>query len=231
MNEHWDDRVFFACSEEAKILHTTSTSTHSNLLHPDNMPKYTDDGLLLADPPPPYRTNYSDVRQSLGYLDGAIVSGRYVASEIADSLGLVDEPASRRSALSAPAPSRPAASARPSAAAALGVFEAIRADIEAATDDDLKAWKEHPAGPRGYASWVHKSLVKALGAGDGDPVHRLALVRDFAETVAPHLHHERAPDSSPEGAPPSVEEVPIFERIRVLVADTDSAIRKKLGFD
>jgi monoamine oxidase len=228
MNEHWDDRVFFASAENAKNLEPTSRSTHWNVLHDDNMPKYTDDGLLLADPPPPYRTNYSDVRQSLGYLDGAIVSGRYVASEIAASLGLKDEPASRRSTLSAPSPSRRGPVSRPTAAAALGVFESIRAEVDAATHEDIKAWKEHPAGPKGYASWVHKSLVEALGAASGDPVKRLEMVRDFAETVAPRLHGD---DGAPDSAPVSEEELPVFERIRVLVADTDAAIRKKLGLD
>ena len=77
---------------------------------------------------------------------------------------------------------------------------------------------------------AHKALVKALGAGDGDPVHRLSLVRDFAEAVAPHLQ-DGAPASAPDSSPPSAEELPIFERIRVLVADTDAAIRKKLGVD
>ncbi len=229
LNEHWDDRVFFASAENAKNLYPTSSSNHWNPLHDDNMPKYTDDGLLLADPPPPYRTNYSDARQSLGYMDGAIVSGRYVASEIAASLGLKDESPSRRVAPSAPAPHRPAASARPTAAAALGVFESIRAEVDAAAEADVLTWRGDPAGRRGYASWLHRALVEALGATGRDPVERLAMVRDFAATIAPRLGV--ASHSAPDSAPPSEAELPIFERIRVLVADTDAAVRKKLGID
>lgn len=234
MNEHWDDRVFFASAENAKNLHPTSRSTHWNVLHDENMPKYTDDGLLLADPPPPYRTNYSDVRQSLGYMDGAIVSGRYVASEIAASLGLSDEAASHRPALSTPSPSSASPSARaahPSAAHALGVFESMRADVDCVSEEDLRAWKRDPSGPKGYASWAHRALTKALDVGSdaADPVARLTKVRNFAAAVAPRLTD--APTCGPDSAPASEDERPLFERIRVLVAETDAVVRKKLGID
>jgi monoamine oxidase len=235
MNEHWDDRVFFASAENAKNLEPTSRSTHWNVLHDENTPKYTKDALLLADPPPPYRTNYSDVRQSLGYLDGALVSGRNVASEIAVSLGVAVDPSAGRPTLSAPSPHCPPVNAtpsgraaRPSAADALGVFESIRNDVDAVSEDDMRAWAQHPSGPSGYASWVHRSLVKALGeGGEGtDPVQRLRMVRDFAAAVAPHLGDDAAPDAV---GPASEEEMPIFEKIRVLVADADAVVRKKLG--
>ena len=57
MNEPWDDRVFFASAENALNPEPTSSSPRWNVFHDENMPKYSKDGLLLADPPPPYRTH------------------------------------------------------------------------------------------------------------------------------------------------------------------------------
>jgi monoamine oxidase len=70
LNEPWEDKVFFASSETARKLHPTSTSPY-----------------WQPDPENPMG-RYSDMRQSLGYMDGAIVSGRYVAHQVAKSLGL-----------------------------------------------------------------------------------------------------------------------------------------------
>lgn len=223
MNEAWDDRVFFASAENALNLHPSSTSPRWNVFHHDNMPEYSKDGLLLADPPPPYRTNYSDMRQSAGYVDGAIVSGRWVAAVIAESLG-VD---ARRAAPAALAPSLPTPPQprRRSPAEVLGVVESLHAAAHSLDRDGLRATTPRLRGNEAYASWVHRAVVEALDGGDaaGDPVQRLTRVRDFAAAIAPQLAGGR------DAPPDSTDELPVLERVRVLVAEADAKIREKLG--
>lgn len=228
MNESWDDRVFFASAENALNTCPTSRSRRWNPLHDDVMPKYSKDGLHLADPPPPYRTNYSDMRQSLGYLDGAIVAGRWAAEEIAASLGDDVRPPTAASVAASPAAApvatvRGPATRRPTEGD-VGVLEAIRADLDAASADDVRKWLHRPGGPKGYGAFVHRSLVRALDADGADPVRRLELVRDFCASIAPTL----AGGADAPGAP---DDLPLLERVRRVVADADATVRRKLGID
>lgn len=226
MNEHWDDRVFFASAENALNPEPSSSSPRWNVFHADNMPKYTKDGLLLADPPPPYRTNYSDMRQSVGYMDGAIVSGRWIAAEIAASLGVEGR---RAAPASPPQPVNvPAAPRSRSAEEVLGVIESLHAAAQEIAPETLRG-RHRTGGPEAYASWVHRTVVEALHGNDPtkDPVEQLTRVRDFAAAVVPRLGGNTGGGQAP---PESTDELPVFERVRVLVAETDAAIRKKLGF-
>ncbi|MFO0619469.1 MAG: FAD-dependent oxidoreductase [Polyangiaceae bacterium] len=100
LNEPWGD-VYFASAETARKASPSSPAT-------------THDG-----------TGYSDHRQSLGYMDGAIVSGRFVAAQVLADLG------------KGPAVAKPAASASPAAAA--GAPPAPPDAPEPLTIDQVKA--------------------------------------------------------------------------------------------
>jgi hypothetical protein len=84
-----NDRIFFASSETSKKLNPTSEYPFYDFKKKKKLPEYTDSGSLMPNKTgQEYQTQYSDKRQSLGYMDGAIISGRYVANEIAKSIGL-----------------------------------------------------------------------------------------------------------------------------------------------
>ena len=114
MNDPWLGKVFFASSENAKNVAPVSTSPTYDPSAPENLPRYDASGNLLSSSTPPFRSRYSDMRQGLGYIDGAIVSGKYVASQVAESLA--STPAA--SAAMPPAATPPAAA--PPAPAAAG---------------------------------------------------------------------------------------------------------------
>ncbi|NUP07374.1 MAG: NAD(P)-binding protein [Polyangiaceae bacterium] len=221
MNQHWDDKVFFASAENARNLSPRSKSPHYDLFNDDNVPKYTKDGILLSSSKPPFTTNYSDYRQSLGYMDGAIISGRYVANELADSLG-------RKNHLRAYAPAAKPAAAPPPCEdkplnEVLGVLESLKKDIDALSHDDVRAWQERGAGPRGYVAWLQQSLTKALEGDDAkaaDRVKRLTKLRDFAATAVMTMQ----PSAKDADKEPS-----LLTRIRGAFDDADSLLRKKLG--
>lgn len=65
LNQALDGNLWFACAETARNLDTTATS------------RYYD----------PKNQKYSDIRHSLGYMDGAINQGRFVANQTAKALG------------------------------------------------------------------------------------------------------------------------------------------------
>lgn len=222
LNEHWDDKVFFASAENAKKLDPASKSPRWNLFHEDNMPKYTDDGVLLPDPPPPYRSNYSDMRESLGYMDGAISSGRYVAHELAQSLGYAHRLRPTGELDEGPIRSHVPIRATP-ASEVLGVVESVKAGVERLTNDDLRAFAQRPSGPKGFASWLHHQLIGALdrdGDGTGDPVQRLTMVRDFASAAVPFFDRAQPSESEDES---------VLDRIRGVISDVDDLLRTKLG--
>lgn len=206
MDQHWDDKVFFASSENAKNLTPVSKGPKWDLFNDDKLPKYTDDGILKPDPAPPYFSNYSDYRQSLGYMDGGIISGRYVAHEIAQSLGV------------------------PNSLPAKAAIEGLLHSDPSITEDHapehvatvLEKLKElvEDAGTIASGKWLHHALEKAL-AGDSteDVVKRLMKVRDFAAAAAPHL-------DSTDDAPP--ESAGVIAKIKSFGKDIEEAIKKKL---
>lgn len=85
LNEPWDDKVFFASAENALKVAPTSTQTDYDWLGAEHMPEYDAAGNLTNEGP--FTTRYSDMREDLGYMNGAIVSGKYAAHRVAKSLG------------------------------------------------------------------------------------------------------------------------------------------------
>ncbi|HVY44931.1 MAG TPA: FAD-dependent oxidoreductase, partial [Minicystis sp.] len=84
----WNDKIFFASAENARALDPHKKSRTWSLLEGSHLPEYDDaTGVLKPTSKPPYWSSYSDMRRSLGYMDGAIASGRYAAHAIAASLG------------------------------------------------------------------------------------------------------------------------------------------------
>ena len=70
LNQPWDDKVFFAAAETARKLDPASNNPYGNA---ETM-------------------QFSDMRQSLGYMDGAICSGRFVANQVLKALHLPYDP-------------------------------------------------------------------------------------------------------------------------------------------
>lgn len=68
LNRALGERVWFSCAETARNPDARATS------------RYCD---TTTDPP-----TYSDIRHSMGYMDGAIHEGRFVANQVAKALGL-----------------------------------------------------------------------------------------------------------------------------------------------
>jgi hypothetical protein len=141
LDQHWDDKVFFACAENAKNLTPRSSRTHYDPFASENLPAYDKNSVLLPTSKPPFYSKYSDRRTDLGYMSGGIESGRYVAHEIAKSLGLAHR-------LPAPAAS-PVAKAPPSvgavgAADIAAIVAALRSKIEAASADEIRRSFETP---------------------------------------------------------------------------------------
>ncbi|MFO0555762.1 MAG: FAD-dependent oxidoreductase [Polyangiaceae bacterium] len=220
LNAHWDDKVFFASAENSIKLDPIAKSPHWSPFNPDNKPKYTEDGILLPDPAPPYSTDYSDWRENLGYMDGALVSGKYVAHEIAQSLGLAHKLPARPDG-AATKHDIPPVSAHPTDRI-VSVLERVKSAVDDVSKEDIRRWTTSPAGPKGFASWLHHQLESALDAdGDGkidDPVKRLTRIRDFAITSLNYLN----PAMQPRADDP-------LDKIQRVLADADKLLKQKLG--
>ncbi len=69
LNAPWNDAVWFACAETARNVEARATSRY-------------------YDPHASEAGAYSDIRHSLGYMDGAIHEGRFVANQVAKARGV-----------------------------------------------------------------------------------------------------------------------------------------------
>ncbi len=70
LNTPWNDAVWFACAETARNVEARATSRYYD-------PRAVDPSAA-----------YSDIRHSLGYMDGAIHEGRFVANQVAKARGV-----------------------------------------------------------------------------------------------------------------------------------------------
>lgn len=194
------ERVFFAGAENAMKLDPISKSRRWNLLETTNVPAYDATRSLLPTSKPPFHTQYSDLRASLGYMDGAIESGRYVANEVALLRG---HPAA--AAVTTPPASPIADPPAPSThglAALVDLARAVDAALAAAPPDALAARHDGTllAGRSGVAyllGVVEDAAVKAgLIADRADRVAAVVAVRDLLHSVmAPHARLGADPTS------------------------------------
>lgn len=198
MDQPWDDKVFFACAENAKNLTPRSTSPRYDFFAPENLPQYDADSVLLPTSQPPFFSKYSDMRVDLGYMSGAMESGRYVAHEIAKSLGLPNAlpnvPAQPPVAL-ADAPTTAPFSAELVATILAKVHEAVTGPNAAELQDGFR--RSGLGGPNGFATWLGDLLGKALTeAGHtnvaSDARAMATAVRDFAISAVTHARDAAA---------------------------------------
>lgn len=199
MDQPWDDKVFFASAENAKNLTPKSTSPRFDFFAKENLPQYDANSVLLPTSVPPFSSKYSDMRTDLGYMSGAMESGRYVAHEIAASLGLPNElPRSRAAGAQPTEPSHePMLSSKP-------MTEEHVAEILAALRDELLGpnaaariegfRRSGLTGKDGFAAFLRELVSRVLVASgehaadatrpDGAGV--LRHLRDLAVTCAQH---------------------------------------------
>jgi monoamine oxidase len=181
LDQAWDGKVFFASAENAKNLRPRSTKPHYDLFGDENLPAYDDNRVLLPTSKPPFYSKYSDMRGEVGYMSGAMESGRYVAHEVAASLGATSALPARP--LSAPRPALQSGARAPVFASEL--LAQVRDAVLAEPRDALCA--KWAAGGEKFTTWLHDLVAKlALAAGHAeanDPRSLLAAVRDFAEHV------------------------------------------------
>jgi monoamine oxidase len=195
LDADWNEQVFFASAENAKKLRPRSRVPHFDLSSDEKVPAYTDD-VRDPTPAPPYHTRYSDMRSDLGYMSGAMESGRFVAHAIARSLGR-DHALPARAAAEAPPPPAPApgeGAPLPYDASAVAAVLARLRDRLASTDAAAlrasgRAARRHGRG--GVASWLRDALVEELRAAGhvaprADRGDVLRTVRDFAVATIGH---------------------------------------------
>ena len=201
MDQPWDDKVFFACAENAKNLTPSSTSTRYNLFANENLPQYDAQCVLLPTSVPPFSSKYSDMRPDLGYMSGAMESGRYVAHQIAASLGLpnrLPKAAAPRAEPVAPTEDIVGAKATLTPDHVAEVLAALKAELTGpGALVRLEAFARAGLGGRGsFAALLRELLATTLTAGGNavsatDPGHSMSLVghlRDFAVTCAEHAN-------------------------------------------
>ncbi len=157
LNEPWEDKVFFASSETSKKLNPTSTS-------PYWQPSASD----------PVNGQYSDMRQSLGYVDGAIVSGKYVASQVAASLGKGPGPVAPPAGgpgPTLPPPAGPVAAGTFTRTQIAAVAQSFCEQFYAASGLDIAAWEasKWATYPQAMMPWLQNVVGQALAASGIDP--------------------------------------------------------------
>lgn len=148
LNEPWNDIIYFASAETSRKLNPTSCA-----------PVYT------PSPDPGTQGTFPDHRQGLGYMDGAILAGYYVAAQVQ---GLAPTPAS-------PPPKPASLAAAPTAAmtppelSLAQVKHALALLCEAfyaGSAIDVAAWEAPPdpwqQDPAALQGWVADVLVLAL---------------------------------------------------------------------
>jgi monoamine oxidase len=190
LTDPWNGNLYFASSETAMNLTPMSPATTWKLFTPTNEPQYDAEAVLLPTSKPPFKTRYSDRRRSLGYMDGAMESGRYAAHAIAGRLGLehqspIEAPPEEPAREPAPPPST--SSLPPSAVSAL--LGSMKAELDGAAGVS--------AGVHGTAAHLYGVLTRALVeqghlAGADDPVAVAVAARDFFVSAASHLSADPA---------------------------------------
>lgn len=161
LNEPWLDRVFFASSESARKV---DPQTSSPYWQPDP-----------SDPTGP--GIYSDMRQCLGYMDGAIVSGKYVAHQVSRSIcgepavdNVRGDPGPVPPPLQPPAPPFPDFTPYPRATIRTFTAALCNAFYEG-SKMDIDAWQK-AKWTDAYADllllWVQEVVMKALVASGID---------------------------------------------------------------
>lgn len=233
MDQSWDDKVFFACAENAKSLTPISTSPKYEIFGKENLPQYDAQNVLLGTSVPPFYSKYSDMRSDLGYMSGAMESGRYAAHEIAASLGIPE-------AIALPKPCA-TASSPPPPANPLEREPTVEADIAEAILAAIKTELLGPSGPARIAGFRRSGLAGKDGLGAffqelvarvlsarghdvsaSDPSHALEVlrhVRDFAATCGHHLVADGENAATNANADAT-------ERLRAHVDDIDRALTK-----
>ncbi len=203
LNEPWGDKIFFASSENTRTLAPSSTSRTWHLLPKPVTPAYDANGIRKDDPPPPYTTHYSDMRRSLGYMDGALESGRFGAHVVAKSLGLAYDKALDK-VIAAPLAAAPAPPvAIPDAAAAAALLRSAHDRL----DDALKA----PGGVAGAGSALRSARWPRPSPSRGTPrrmitsgcsrISRTSPPRSSATRTRPRSPRAMKPTSASSRAP------------------------------
>ncbi|EYF04102.1 flavin monoamine oxidase family protein [Chondromyces apiculatus] len=144
LNEPWGGVVYFASAETARKLAPTTAPTYTPSTDP------TQPGV------------YSDHRQGLGYLDGAVISGRYVAAQV---LGKLPRPprTSPKPPTASPPVFEPPALTLDQVKQALTL---LAEQLHAATRIDVQAWEASAEpwrrDPAALQIWLAQALVQAL---------------------------------------------------------------------
>lgn len=144
LNEPWNDLIYFASAETARKL------------APSGAPTWTPG----ADPTQP--GVYSDHRQGLGYLDGAVIAGRYVAAQVRGAAPPPASPSPASAVPSAPPPEPPQLTPEQVKQA----LTILAQTLHAATAIDVAAWEAPPEpwrrDPAALQAWLVQALVGAL---------------------------------------------------------------------
>lgn len=144
LNQPWGGLVYFASAETARKL------------APTGAPTYT------PSPDPSQPGTYSDHRKGLGYMDGAVLAGRYVAAQ---ALGTA--PAPQPPAPPVPVPIAPAVDPPElSMDQVKDVLTVLAAQLHAGTAIDVAAWEAPPEpwreSPEALQAWMAQALAGAL---------------------------------------------------------------------
>jgi monoamine oxidase len=143
LNEPWNDVVFFASAETSRKI------------EPSGDPVYTPGS------DPTQMGTYSDHRQGLGYLDGAVISGRYVAAQV-----MGNTPAPRAALATAPAPLAPDEPQSLSPDQVKQVLTLLCEALHAASAIQVPAWEglapPWNKDPLALQAWFANTLVGAL---------------------------------------------------------------------
>jgi len=218
LDQPWGDKLFFASSENARNLHPRSTSPTWSLLAGENLPAYGPDCVLLPTSKPPFTSRYSDMRRSLGYMDGALESGRFGAHQVARSLGLAGH-----ALVDAPAAASRLEPAAPAEATPLTPADA--ATLLAAVLDELHPATPVRAGLVSATSRLREAILRGLTrtgklSTSADHPAALTALRDFAVSVIGHASADQAAASE--------EARPHLEGVRSAVDAVESRLRSLL---
>jgi monoamine oxidase len=191
MNQAWLGKVFFASSENALNVAPESKLPTWDPSVVERLPEY--EGGVRKNQPP-FHSAYSDMRQGLGYMDGAIVAGQWVAREVSKSLsGSVSAEQTSASATpsappvaSSPAPSPPPPAPTLTAEQTLAILADVCVLVQGRSGVDLAGWvlQGWRPNPEQLQDWLQAGVVKILTlhglvADPTSPEQALAGVQAF----------------------------------------------------
>ncbi len=242
LDEPWLDKVFFASAETARKLDPTSKLPTYDPSAPEKLPKYDDDGTRSKDSLPPFQSRYSDMRQSLGYMDGGIVAGRYVADRVEKSLLATPGPAPTASPATPPAKSAsaPVAAADPSSldpsknlpplgpAETLAILTDICAGVQTGSAVDVPAWiaADWTTNAEALQGWVTQVVVAALVAHGqiADPTDPMQVLLGIENCTRFGLAYSTTPpDSAPPADRPTIVAIANLTRVASALMQAKSA--------